>query len=226
MESAGRKLKRTIGLQKQYVPMVPPPTHRQGQSNHHHPHPSPKGPPVENVIPKKPMRRESADSPIRYSATLASRDLLDATSDLDLAGEFEDGEDEDHTPPSLIASSAVSDNTQVDDENVRPRPKLTVQESGLSFDSRRPAELIEMKDDCDRSLYSLQSGITMSENGDYSDEGESIESDGFGKLARDTSYWMVGGMDSPQLMRCFNPTIINEDGSYDRTAQPAMENWQ
>lgn len=233
MESAGRKIKRTIGLQKQYVPMVPPPTHHQGHNhNHHHPHPPPKVHPVQNIMPKKPIRRESGDNHIKYSAALAKRELLDAATSSAIARDYEGDEDDERAPPSLIASSAVSDNSQPD-ENVNPRarPTLGVQESFLSYDSRRPAELIEldpaMADDCDQSAYTLQSGITMSENGDAcSEAGDSFSSDGFGRLERDTSYWMVGGMDSPQLMRCYNPTIISEDGNYDRMIPPGMDNWR
>lgn len=237
MESAGRRIKRTIGLQKQYVPVAPPPTHRPGHHNHHHPHPPPKVFPVQNSMPKQPIRRGSGDGSKREAAR-AARELMNSIDSREIERDYEDEEgaeeeEEERAPPSLIASSAVSENSKEDYENVNPRsrPSLVGQESALSYDTGRPAELIElgpeMAEICDASVYSMHSGITMSEHGDaYSDAGETFESDGFGHLERDTSHWMVGGMDAPQLLRCYNPTVISEDGNYDRMMPPAMENWQ
>ena len=230
MESAGRKLKRTIGLQKQqqnYLHLVPPPTHRAPPTqNYQHPQQHDERPaPVQNVIPKKPVRRSSANSPSsKTAARLVASAFLDAENDL--SGDFDDGE---RAPPSLVASSAgASENTN---KEIRDRPVLSEQESGLSYDSRRPADLIELdqlEDECDESVYTVQSGITMSTHhtDGFSCAGDSLTSDGFGRLERDTSHWMVGGMDSPQLMRCYNPTIICEDGSYEHMIPPSIDNWR
>lgn len=246
MESAGRKIKRTMGLQRdnspqQYVTMLPPPTHRPNQQQHRqshrsqqpHPHgrpPSPEKNNNGNAVPKKPERRESAEQAASKSAAdRVQREILDPSC----SEHDRDDEDDERAPPSLIASSAVSDNsTNQIHEQPPVRPKLFEQVSGLSYDSRRPAELIEVDpaatDDADKSICSLQSGLTMSVNGGdgYSEAGETMSSDGFGRLERDTSYWMVGGMDAPRLLRCYNPTVINEDGNYDNMFPPAVESWQ
>lgn len=225
MESAGRKIKRTIGLQKQqqnYLHMVPPPTHRAPptQSYQHTQEEDERPAPVQNIIPKKPVRRSSADTPSNAAARQATRELEG------LSGDFDDDEKE---PPSLVASSAgASENTN---HETHDRPELHEQESGLSYDSNRPAALIEvdqLENECDQSAYSVQSGITMSTHhtDGFSEAEDSLTSDGFGKLERDTSYWMVGGMDAPRLLRCHNPTVICEDGSYEHMIQPPIDNWR
>ena len=229
MESAGRKIKRTIGLQKQeqnYLNMMPPPTHRAPSTqSYQRPRQFDERPaPVENVIPQKPVRRSSADTPSsKAAARFVSRDLGAEFND-------EDNDDDEGTPPSLATSSAgASDNTN---QETRDRPTLIGQESGLSYDSNRPADLIEVdtyNDECNESVYTAQSGITMSTHytdGGFTEAGDSVTSDGFGRLERDTSHWMVGGMDSPRLLRCYNPTIISEDGSYEHMIPPPTDNWQ
>ena len=244
MESAGRRIKRTIGLQKQYVPMVPPPTHRSDQppsaivhQNHHHHHhddddqqEQPQNDQrEEDGVPKMPVRRVSTDSPARKAAEKASRELLTSIDMVDIEADYI--EDDGQAPPSLVESSALSENSQANDRNGN-RQKLSVQESFLSYDSKRPTELIEVDtsaDSCDTSLHSLQSGFTgtLSEQPDgYWDDGDTFSSDGFGKLQRETSHWMVGGMDAPRVLRCHNPTVISEDGIYDPMVPPVMENWQ
>lgn len=156
-------------------------------------------------------------------------------------------DDDDDRAPSLIESSALSDNSPADDDDDdlnhprnrqhhghhHDRPKLREQESGSSFDAMRPTSMIEVDPvpNCGNSVISMQSGITMSEQTEaysvYSDTNDTFSSDGFGRLERDTSHWMVGGMDSPRLVRCFNPTVISEDGTYDTAMiPPSIENWQ
>jgi hypothetical protein len=263
MESAGRKMKKAIGLQRanQYVSMVPPPTHRPDRAPRvpisHRDGDSqvdsssePVEPKEDDGVPKMPVRRKSHDS--NYSSNSmrkAAQELVDALDMVEILSDFKQEDvDEDfdggsanggedvQPPPSLVESSALSEMSHQDEAQHNQRDLLT-QGSFMSYDSKRPTELIEVDvtaESCDTSLRSsfrsLQSGLTLPEDQteSYWEDGEAsaYSMDSFGGLVRDTSHWMVGGMDAPRILRCHNPTVISEDGVHDETIPPVMANWQ
>jgi hypothetical protein len=228
MENAGRKIKKTIGLQKQVVPEESP----EFQQYQQHQQRS-ESPQRQVSVPKKPVRTVSADSPQGGASghgRHVSRELLETVAQVPIFDDFGDEVDQEKAP-SLIGSSLVD--SEISHADGPERPGISAEVSRLSFDSKRPTALIELDqmdaladDDGNGSVYSAHSGITMSEHGGhYSAAGESCSTDGFGELERDTSLWAVGGMDCPILLRRYHPTVICEDGTYDDVA-PSRDNWQ
>jgi hypothetical protein len=208
MESASRRIKRTVLMQKttskqaQYMmtqikegsPAIP--------IRHGSPSPSPSS---SEGISQKSTRSVAKSSPVSHSTGTSIEEPPDNPRP----------KAEVQLPPALIEDDDDDDRRPVAEVHLEPLPPAGRMEDSSSYDDEHFSVAQSSYGDLNDHFRNNVATSSYGDSNDHFGNSVATSGDGFEDLQRDDSFWEVQqGVGFPEIRRMATPVIISEDGIY------------